>query len=347
MKKMFALLTGVMLSLTVLLTGCTGNQTDNPSTPSGDTSSAVSKEGSSTQAKAVVRVATLSGPTGIGMAQLFAKDEAGESGVDYEFTVVSDPTEIVGLLSTGKVDVAAVPTNLAANLYKKTNGGVQLMAVNTLGVLHLLDSTGEIKSVTDLRGKTVYATGEGSTPEYVLNYILAQNGLTVGTDVEVVYKSEHSELATLCINGQADIAMLPEPFVTNVMSKTDAFTDAIDLSKAWADAADGVSLPMGGVVVRKKFAEENKTALDVFMSEYRTSVDFVNESPAEAGTMVEKYGILPSAAVATKAIPNCNIVFVTGEDMKEAVVAYYGVLLAADKTSIGGAMPEDGLYYLQ
>lgn len=350
MKNKFTLLTAALLAASFLLTGCTGDSATTSSATSSEPASSAASTGSdstSTPAeKATVRVATLSGPTGIGMAQLFEKDEAGESGNNYEFTIVSDPTEIVGLIANGSVDVAAIPTNLAANLYKKTSGGVRLAAVNTLGVLHILDATGTIQSVSDLRGKTIYATGEGSTPEYVLNYVLAQNGLTVGTDVEVVYKSEHSELATLCINGTAEIAMLPEPFVTNVMSKTDAFTKAIDLSKAWAEAADDVSLPMGGIVVTKDFAESKADALDIFMSEYEASVKFVNDDPAAAGQLVEKYGILPSAAVAESAIPNCNIVFITGTDMKDAVVAYYNVLLTADATSIGGSLPEDALYYL-
>lgn len=349
-KTMFTLFTAALLAVSLLLTGCTGGGTGTSSTPASSqpaSSADASSDAPSTPAeKTTVRVATLSGPTGIGMVQLFEKDEAGESGNNYEFTIVSDPTEIVGLIASGSVDVAAVPTNLAANLYKKTSGGVKLAAVNTLGVLHLLDSTGTIQSVEDLRGKTVYATGEGSTPEYVLNYILAQNGLTVGTDVQVVYKSEHSELATLCINGDVEIAMLPEPFVTNVMSKTDAFKKAVNLSEAWADASDDTLLPMGGVVVTKSFLENNAGAFGVFMDEYAHSVTYVNENPSAAAQSVEKYGILPSAAVAEKAIPNCNIVYVTGSDMKDAVSAYYGILLAADPASIGGSLPEDGLYYV-
>lgn len=348
MKTKFTLFAAVLTAAALLMTACGGTTGGASSTPetSADASAVSSETSVAPAERTTMRVATLSGPTGIGMAKLFEADEAGTSGNDYEFTIVSDPTEIVGLVANGSVDVAAVPTNLAANLYKKTSGGVRLAAVNTLGVLHILDSTGTVKSVADLKGKTIHATGEGSTPEYVLNYILAKNGLTVGTDVTVVYHAEHAELATLCINGEAEVAMLPEPFVTNVMLKTDAFADAIDLTAAWAEASEGVNLPMGGVIVTADFAENHADAVATFLAEYGESVKAVNADPAAAGALVEKFGILPSAAVAEKAIPNCNIVLITGQDMKDAVSAYYAVLFEADPKAVGGSVPEDALYYL-
>lgn len=341
-KKVFGKMASLLMAASLIAAAAAGCG-EKPAEPSGGesasgTSSEVAAE------KTTVRIATLSGPTGIGMAELFELDEKGESGNDYEFTICTDPTEIVAKMSTGEVDIAAIPTNLAANLYKKTSGGVKLAAINTLGVLHILDSTGTVKSVGDLKGKTVYATGEGSTPEYALNYVLEQNGLKVGTDVQVVYKSEHSELATLCISGEVEIAMLPEPFVTNVMSNTDAFTNALDISAEWEKVSGGTVLAMGGIVVSSDFAEKNAAALDIFMDEYEHSVEFVNSDPEAAGALVEKYGILPSAAVATAAIPNCNIVLITGDEMISAAKAYYQVLFEADSASIGGALPEDALY---
>ena len=315
-------------------------ESENTSVLESETSSETPIEG------ATIRIATLSGPTGIGMIKLFELDEANASVNDYEFSIFSDPTEIVAKVANGDVDAAAVPVNLAANLYKKTSGEFQLLAVNTLGNLYILDKTGEIKSVADIRGKTVYATGEGSTPEFVLDFILEKNGLKVGEDVSVVFKSEHSELASLCIAGDVEIAMLPEPFVTNVLSKTDAYSQALDVTKEWSKVSGGTVLTTGGVIINKTFAETHKSAVGEFMREYAESIEYVNTDTASAGSSVEKYGILPSAAVAQKAIPNCNIVLITGEEMKNAVSAYYQVLFDADPKSVGGEMPTDDLYYL-
>lgn len=342
MKKIIRITVASLLALATLFAAGCGNTAEKETSSTG-----VSSEVSSATEKTKVRIATLSGPTGIGMAHLFELDEKGESANDYEISIFGDPTEIVGKVANGDVDIACVPTNLAANLYKKTSGKTQLAAINTLGVLHILDSTGEINSVADLRNKTIYATGEGSTPEFALNYVLEQNGLKVGEDVTVVYKSEHSELATLCISGSVEIALLPEPFVTNVMSKTDAFEKALNISTEWEAVSDGTVMAMGGIIVTKKFAEENPEALDKFMTEYEASVQLTNAEPATVAALVEKHGILPSAAVAEKAIPNCNIVFITGEEMKTAAKEFYEVLYAADPTSIGGAIPVDDIYYVK
>ena len=279
----------------------------------------------------VVRVATLSGPTGFGMATLFDDPK-------YEFTVCTDPTEIVALVANGSVDIAAVPTNLAATLYQKTGGNVRLVGINTLGVLHVLDATGTVHSFADLANKTVYATGEGSSPEFVLRYLLKENGI----DANVVFKAEHSELATLCIGGQAPIAVLPEPFVTNVRNKA-AFTDAVDLADVWKSTTNS-ELPMGGVIVTADFMKTHADELDAFMQKYKESVDFVNGSPKEAGALIEAHGILPSAAVAEEAIPHCNIVLLTGERAKEIVEPYFAMLYEADPKSVGGKLPDAALY---
>lgn len=340
MKKFIKITLASVLALATLLAASCGNGKE-----------AVSSEGASSAVseakKTTVRIATLSGPTGIGMAQLFELSEKGESKNDYEISIFGDPFEIVGKVANGDVDIACVPTNVAANIYKKTSGKTQLAAINTLGVLHILDATGEINSISDLENKTIYATGEGSTPEFALNYVLEQNGLRVGENVNVVYKSEHSELATLCISGQVDIALLPEPFVTNVMTKTDRFNKALNISTEWEAVSDGTVMAMGGIIVTKKFVEENPEAFDKFMEEYEASVELTNSEPATVAALVEKHGILPSAAVAEKAIPNCNIVFITGEEMKTAAKAFYEVLYAADPTSVGGSIPVDDLYLVK
>lgn len=295
------------------------------------------------QAEDAVRVWALKGPTGIGLVKVM-NDNNG----DYEFTLAGAPDEIVAAIASGTADIAAAPTNLAATLYNKTQGGVQIMALNTLGVLHILTTDETIDSIDDLKGRTVYATGQGSTPEYVLNYILAANGLK--DEVTVEYKAEHAELATLAATGDVEIAMLPEPHVTSVLNQNKSFRIALDVTAEFEQAAalrgENIALSMGSVIVRREFAEKNPEKVAAFMEQYAQSVLFVNENVAEAAQMVQDQGIMPKAAVAQKAIPNCHIVFITGEEMKTQIAPFFSLLYEANPKSVGGALPGDDFYYL-
>lgn len=294
-------------------------------------------------AEDAARVYGLIGPTGMGMVKMM-NDNQGE----YEFTLSGAPDEVVAAVASGNADFAAVPTNVAATLYNKTGGKVQLLALNTLGVLSILEKGDSIHSVEDLAGKTIYATGQGSTPEYVLNYILEAYGLTDSVTVE--YKAEHAELATLAAAGDVDIAMLPEPNVTSVLSQNSDFRIALDVTELFADAAakqgDEATMSMGCVIVRREYAEANPEKVAAFMAAYAESVAFVNENVADASQMVEAQGILPKAAVAAKAIPNCHIVFVAGEEMKAAIEPFFQVLYNANPASVGGTLPAEDFYYL-
>ena len=294
-------------------------------------------------AEEAVNVLALKGPTGIGMVKLMEDNDGA-----YAFTLAGAPDEAVAAIASGAADIAAVPTNLASALYAKTNGNVQLLALNTLGVLHILEKGETVQRVEDLAGKTLYATGQGSTPEYVLNYILEQNGLTDKVNVE--YKAEHSELATLAAAGQADLVMLPEPNVTSVLMNNADFREALDVTELFAEAAkkdgqEGTVLSMGCVIVRRAFAEQNPDKVSAFMDAYAASVAFVNEDVDAAAQMVEAQGILPKAAVAKQAIPNCHIVFVEGEEMKAQIKPFFEMLFEANPASIGGALPADDFYY--
>lgn len=291
-----------------------------------------------------VKVYALKGPTGIGMVQMMDQNDG-----SYAFTLAGAPDEVVAAVASGSADIAAVPTNLAATLYNKTQGGVQMMALNTLGVLSILEKGESIQSVADLAGKTIYATGQGSTPEYVLNYILATNGLTDSVTVE--YKAEHAELATLAAAGEADIVMLPEPNVTSVLMQNSDFRIALDVTELYNEAAamngvEGATMSMGCVIVRKAFAEEQPDKVAAFMDGYAKSVAFVNDDVAGAAAMVEAQGILPKAAVAQKAIPNCHIVFISGEEMKTQIKPFFDVLYSTNPKSVGGTLPGDDFYYL-
>ena len=294
--------------------------------------------------EAPVNVYALMGPTGIGMVKIMNDNDG-----TYNFNLVSAPDEVVAAMASGNADIAAVPTNLAATLYQKLNGGVQLVALNTLGVLHILDKTGEINEIGDLAGKTLYASGQGAIPEYVLNYILDANGL--GDSVTVEYKAEHAELATLAASGMVDVCMLPEPNVTAVLMQNSDFRIALDVTALYDEATaaagnEGATMSMGCVIVRRAWAEQNPDKLAAFLTAYEESVGFVNTEVEAASEMVQEQGIMPKAAVAARAIPNCHIVFITGEDMKTMIEPFFEVLYNANPGSVGGALPAEDFYYM-
>lgn len=290
-----------------------------------------------------VNVAALKGPTGIGMAQLSSLAEEGKAEYAYNVTYAGSPDEVTGSLISGELDIAAVPVNLAAVLFNKTEGQILTAAVNTLGVLYIVENGDSVQSIGDLAGKKIFAAGQGSTPEYILNYILDKNGLSGAVEVE--YAAEHAEAVTKLASGEADIIAVPEPFVTTALSKVEGARIALDLTAEWEKISDA-SLVQGCLVVRKAFADEHPEVLKSFLEEYAASASFAVSSPAEAGALVEKYGIMASAALAEKAIPNCNIVCITGDEMKDMMSEMLGVLFDADPKSVGGALPDDSMYYL-
>lgn len=338
MKRLIALAMSAVMMLS--LTACAGGSEASSSAPEG--SSAVAEE------RAAVRVGGLKGPTAMGMVKLMEEDAAGTTANDYEFTLAGSADEINPLLIKGELDIAAVPTNVASVLYNKTEGQVEILALNTLGVLYVVENGNTIQSVEDLRGKTIYSTGKGATPEYALNYILGENGLTAGTDVTVEYKSEHSELASLLAAGQADLAVLPQPFVTSVLAKNPDVRIALNLTEEWDKVTeDGSKLTMGALVVRKDFAESNPEAVRNFLKEYQISTQYVTDEANldDAAALIEQYGII-SAAVAKQALPYCNIVCITGEEMRTAAEGFLSILAKANPQSVGGTLPAENFYYI-
>lgn len=338
MKRLIALAMSAVMMLS--LTACAGGSEASSSAPEG--SSAVAEE------RAAVRVGGLKGPTAMGMVKLMEEDAAGTTSNDYDFTLAGSADEINPLLIKGELDIAAVPTNVASVLYNKTEGQVEILALNTLGVLYVVENGNTIQSVEDLRGKTIYSTGKGATPEYALNYILGENGLTAGTDVTVEYKSEHSELASLLAAGQADLAVLPQPFVTSVLAKNPDVRIALNLTEEWDKVTeDGSKLTMGALVVRKDFAESNPEAVRNFLKEYQASTQYVTDEANldDAAALIEQYGII-SAAVAKQALPYCNIVCITGEEMRTAAEGFLSILAKANPQSVGGTLPAEDFYYI-
>ena len=240
----------------------------------------------------------------------------------------------------------AVPANVGAILYNQTQGQVELIAASTLGVLYIVEKGGQtVTDVQSLAGKTLYATGKGATPEYALTYLLAQNGLTLGRDVTVEWKSEPSEIVALMAQEEHAIAMLPQPFVTVAQGKLEGLQVSLDLSAQWDKLGVDSRLVTAGLLVRKAFADEHPQAVAKFLEEYAASTDYANTHAAETAALVEKMGIV-SAAVAEKALPGCNLVCITGKEMKTAVNGYLQTLYDLKSESVGGTMPTDGFYWL-
>lgn len=299
-------------------------------------------EPTTTYQPVTMKVAGLAGPTGVGMVKLMSDKDAGTAKNDYQFTVVSDPKEIVAGMLNSSYDIAACPVNLAATLYNKLGGNLQVLAVNTKGVLYVLENGNTINSFADLAGKKLYATGQGSTPEYILNYLLEKNN--IADKVTVEYVESHDELASLAAAGKATIAMLPEPKVTAAMTKNADLRIALNLTEEF-EKASGKTLIQGVIVAKKDFVTNNPEAVKMFLSEYKASIDYTASNLEDTATLCETYGIIPKAAMAKKAIPNCNIAYIDGADMKTAVAANLQLFYDANPQSIGGKMPADDFYY--
>lgn len=332
MKKKLSLLIAVMIAIGVLA-GCS------PKESAADGNGAVQAE--QTEDDVAINVAMLKGPTGIGAVELMEKSETGETEGNYNITVSSAPDDVTSKIISGELDIAAVPTNLAAVLYNKTEGNVSVLAINTLGVLYVLENGDNINSVSDLSGKTIYSSGQGAVPEYVMNYLLEQNGVT---DAVIEYKSEHAEAAAAIADGTAQIALLPEPNVTAAMMKNADLRVALDITDEWNKVSDS-ELAMGCVIVRDDFLNEHEDAVKTFLNEYKESIDFVNNNAEEASQLVEKFEIMASAQAAQKAIPNCNIVFIDGTEMEKDLNGLYDVLYAANAKAVGGGVPDKDFYY--
>lgn len=303
---------------------------------------ACKKTDDSSAEKTDVRVMTLKGPTGIGMAKLMADNDAKIAKNNYTFTLTSVPADVSAAVIGGNFDIAAVPVNLAAVLYNK-GADIEFLAVNTLGVLYILENGDTIKSVEDLRGKKLYATGQGSTPQYVLEYVLEKNGIKVGEDITIEYLEEHAALASQLAAGSVSIGMLPEPNVTSAMMASSSLRIALDLTEEFGKVSES-TLVQGVIIASKSFVKAHPDAVKSFMSEYEASVSYVNSDIESAAAYCETYEIVPKAAVAKKAIPNCNICFKSGDEGKALMKNMLSMLFDANPASVGGKLPDESFY---
>ncbi len=291
--------------------------------------------------KTTVRIGSLKGPTSMGLVELMHNEDTANA---YAFTVEATPDAITPALIRGDLDIALLPANLAAILYNKTDGALEVAAINTLGVLYVLENGDTIHAVADLAGKTIYSTGQGTTPEFALNYILSKNGLDPAKDVTIEYKSEAAEVASALLADAAAVAVLPEPYVTSVIMQNENVRVALSLSNEWDAVGGGSAMVTGVAVIRKAFYDEHPEAVAAFLTEYAASTAYVNENPAEASVWIEELGIVAKAALAEKAIPACNIVCITGDEMQTKLSGYLSALYDQNPESVGGTLPGEDFY---
>ena len=338
MKRILSLV--LALALTLGLAACGGQ----PASETPDDSSVPASQ-PAPQEEYQARVGGLKGPTTLGMLKLIQDANAGAAQGDWQTQMFGSPSEVLPLITKGELDLAAVPVNLAATLYNRTEGQIQVAAVNTLGVLYLVSTDDSVHTVEDLRGRTIYSSGKGTTPEYVLRALLEQNGLDPEQDVTLEFLSESTEvLATLQASSAPAVALLPQPFVTAAQMKVEGLQVALDLTEEWNKVFQ-VPLLTGVLVVRREFAQQHPETVQAYLAEYEASIEYVNTHVEEAAQWAEEAGVVAKAPIAQKAIPHCNLAYMDGQEMKTIVASYLDVMFQQDAQSVGGAMPQDDFYY--
>ncbi len=371
MKKPLILLLTLMTA--AALTGCAGGKSADSSTPesasglqtateTGETTIAAFAEpettsGGTIHAQTVVtdmtpedvtiRVGSLKGPTSMGLVSLMDLSKKGQAANQYEFTMVTAADELVARIASGDMDIALIPANVASILYHKTQGGISVIDINTLGVLDVVSSDDSIRSLTDLKGKIIYMTGKGTTPDYVFHYLLSENGLTE-SDITLEFKSEPAEVAAILKEQPGAVGVLPQPFVTAVCAQNENLKIVLDLTREWqaVQKSGGSQLVTGVTIVRNDFLKEYPDALALFLSEHQASARYTSTNPDETSELIAALGIIEKAPIAKKALPYCNITCITGEEMKTALSGYLQVLAGQDPRSVGGKLPEDDFYFI-
>ena len=326
MKKLLIILMSAVLFLNLTACGKSNNENNNVS---GTT----------------INIASMKGPTSIGLVKLYSDSDNDLTHNHQNYRVYGAADEITGGLIKGEIDVAAVPANLASVLFNKTEGGIITAGINTLGVTYILTTDPNVNTLQDLKGKTIYATGQGTTPEYTLRHILSSNGIDPDKDVNIQYYKEGSEVVANASLADNAILMLPQPYATIAMNQMENCRNIIDLNKEWSKISEDSNIVTGVIVVRKEFLENNREDFDKFLEEYGNSTEFANKNTEECAELLEKYDIF-KAAIALKAIPYCNVTLITGTAMKEQLIPYLQVLSDANPASVGGSIPDDTGFYI-
>lgn len=298
---------------------------------------------------AQIRIGSLKGPTSMGLVFLMEMSENGKTANDYEFTMVTAADELLPKVISGELDMALLPANVASVLYNRMDGAISVIDINTLGVLYAVTADDSIQSIADLKGRTIYMTGKGTTPDYVFRYLLSENGLS-DSDLTLEYKSEPTEVAALLQQEDGAVGVLPQPFVTAVCAQNKDLKTPLDLTAEWDKTQKSSSSPSrmvtGVTVVRNDFLEKEPEAVKIFLSEHEKSAAYTKEQTQKAAELVVKTGIIEKAPIAELALPKCNITCITGTQMKDALSGYLQVLYDQDPKSVGGELPGDEFYYL-
>lgn len=351
MKKMKRAVTAMMAvaGCLMMLGGC---GTKSPGTGTDETVPAGAKEVTGREEgatdEAVVRVGALKGATTMGLVKLMEENETGDCAGRYAFTMVTAADELTALVAGGKVDIALLPANVAAILYRKTEGAVSVIDINTLNVLYLVSANDSISSIEDLKGKRVYLPGKGTTPEYALRYLMDAAGLS-DEDVALEFRTEATEVASILAENPLAVGLLPQPFAASALLQNEALSPVLDLGQAWRDCQGSEHagrLVTGVTIVQNEFLFAHPTQVDLFLKEHEASIRFVKDNTEESAELIEKAGIVAKAAVAQKALPYCNIDFLSGAEMKEALGGYLAVLYAQNPAAVGNALPDDDFYYM-
>jgi len=292
-----------------------------------------------------LKVATLKGPTGIGMIKLIDSYTNPIENLSFDYTIESSPDLLVAKLIKGELDIAAVPANLASIIYNKTDGKYKIANINTLNVMYIVSKGIKIDSIADLKGKTLYISGQGATPDYVTRYLLKENNLEIGKDIEVNYTLDHASLSQAILSGDVEIGVLPEPFVTTTMMKDPDITISVDLLTEWEKIEDDSVLALGALIIKSELINNHPEVVKNFLNEYKSSIEYVNTNIPEAAKLVEKHGILPKSKLAELAIPKCNIVYMDAFENQDRLNNYYKILFDFNPKSIGGKLPDSNFYY--
>ena len=354
MKKNWKIAVATMLVMAGLVSGCANTETKAPvaqekkevTESENTTNSANTTESENTTQAVTVRVGSLKGATSMGLVSMMDQAAQSKTGNNYEFTMVTAADELTAMIASKNVDIALVPANVAAILYNKTQGGISVIDINTLGVLYMVSGNSQITDIASLKGKTVYLTGKGTTPDYVLQYLLEQNGLTTA-DVTLEYKSEPTEVVSILAADPNAIGLLPQPFSTVACLQNQSLKEVIDLNAAWkqVQGETGGDMVTGVTIVRKEFLAEHEDAVTTFLAEHKASVLFAGSNTEQAAALVVKAGIIEKEPVAAKAIPKCNIVYIDGAEMKQSLAGYLEVLSEQNAETIGQKLPADDFYY--
>lgn len=339
---------GLVLIMVFMIVGCGKSDNSEPQQESTQASKEETTE-STLNTNVKVRVGSLKGPTSIGLVSLMNEAKQGSTKVKYDdFKVVANADELTTQLIQGNLDIALVPANVASILYNKTNGDVRVLDINTLGVLYMVTGSNDISTIEDLKGKTIYLTGKGTTPDYVLQYLLEKNSVSQD-EVTLEYKSESTEVAAVLSENPDAVGLLPQPFVTVACAQNDKLQVVIDMTKEWKNVQgeSGGNLVTGVTVARREFVEKNPDIVKEFIKEHKKSTEFTESDLDKTADYVVELGIVAKKELAKKAIPQCNIVCITGEQMKKDLSGYLNVLFDKNASSVGGALPKEDFYYTE